>query len=388
MRSFCSLFQQMLEFFPRGEFDRAVRDTGTEFHCRGFTSWEHFVSMLFCQVSHSLSLRDICDGLNSLQGKRNHLGIDTPRKSTLSYANTHRSPALFELMFHSLVARAQSDLGMRHRFRFRNKLLTLDTSTIVLCAEVFDWAKYMTTKGAVKLHVLLDNDGMLPVFCNVTTGKVSDIQIARTLQLPAGTILVCDRGYVDFPWFHRLTRQGVFFVSRLRTSDPVKVIDQKPVSGDVLRDERVEVGVKRRDGFGPLILRRVVVLDEEGNEFQIITNNTKLAASTISAIYRERWKIETFFRTIKQNLKIKTFVGTSANALQTQVWSALIALVLLKYLQMKARSGWSFSRLVSLVRLHLLSYKDLWSWVDDPFGEIEESPPPQLQLTFGQQTTM
>lgn len=385
MALFCSFFQQILSLFPRGEFDQLVSRYKAERHARGFSSWDHFVAMQYCQLARAQSLGEICDGLNSLQGKKNHLGIETPRKSTLAYANGHRPAALFEGVFHALLGRVQKELQPKHRFRFKNRLLTIDSTTIDLCASIFDWAHFMRTKGAVKLHMVLDHAGLLPVFCAITTGKASDIQLGRALDLPAGTILVCDRGYVDFPWFQSLTERKINFVTRLRRSDPVEVVESRDTTrmNNVVSDQTVRVGVTRRSGFGPITLRRVTVLDEEGKPFEIITNNFKLSAATIAEIYRQRWEIETFFRTIKQNLRIKTFVGTSANALKTQIWSALISILILKYLRMKAKAGWSFSRLVALLRLHLLSYRDLWAWLDDPFASFESPPPSQLSLQFG-----
>jgi DDE family transposase/uncharacterized protein DUF4372 len=386
LATFCSFFQQILSLFPRGEFDHLVSRYQAERHARGFASWDHFVAMLYCQVGRAQSLGEICDGLNSLQGKKKHLGIDTPRKSTLAYANAHRPASLFEGVFHSLIDRVMKEMQPKHRFRFKNKLLTIDTTTIDLCASMFDWAHFMRTKGAVKLHMVLDHAGLLPLFCTITTGKASDIQLARTLNLPAGTILVCDRGYVDFFWFRSLTERKICFVTRLRSNDPVQVSKCREVKrGElVIYDETIQVGTARRGGAGPLTLRQVTVPDENGSPFRIVTNNFKLAPSTIAEIYRQRWQIETFFKAIKQNLRIKTFVGTSANALRTQVWSALIAIVILKYLQMKARVGWSLSRLVALFRLHLLSYRDLWSWLDDPFSSFESPPGCQIPLQFGQ----
>lgn len=384
MRSFCSFFQQILHLFPRAEFDQLVTLTRAERHARGFASWDHLVAMLYCQLGRAQSLGEICDGLNSLQGKKNHLGIETPRKSTLAYANGHRPPELFEAVFHGLVGRVKNELGPKHRFRFKNKLLSLDTTTIDLCASIFDWAHFMRTKGAVKLHMVLDHAGLLPMFCAITTGKASDIQLARALNLPPGTILAIDRGYVDLRWLQSLTEQKVCFVTRLRRTESVRVIESREVPKTVVSDETILAGVPRSDGFGPITLRRVTVLDDDGVPFQVVTNNFKLAASTIAKIYRERWQIEVFFRTIKQNLRIKTFVGTSAKALRTQVWSALIAIVVLKFLQLKARTGWSLSRLVALIRLHLFSYRDLMAWLDDPFADFESPPSDQqLALQFG-----
>lgn len=385
MTTFCSFFQQILKLVPRHEFEDLVSKHETERHARGFTSWDHAVAMLYSQFASCLSLRDIADGLESMQGKTAHLGISTVSRSTLSYANANRSYRLFEDTFHLVLARVQAALKPSHRFRFKNKLLSLDSTTIDLCASVFDWAHYMRTKGAVKLHMVLDHAGYLPVYCAITTGKASDIQLARALDVEAGTVIVFDRGYVDFPWFKSLTERGVWFVSRLRRTDPVEVINQRPVtSADVISDETISVGRPRTDGFQPLVLRRVTVLDDKGKPFEIITNNFKFAASTIGKLYRDRWQIELFFKAIKQNLRIKTFVGTSANALKIQVWAALTTLVMLRFLQLKSRAGWSFCRLVSLFRMHLFSYRDLMKWIDDPFGVPEPPPDSQFALQFGQ----
>ena len=388
MTPFCSFFQQILKLIPRSEFDKLVAKHATERHARGFDSWSHYVAMLYSQFGGAQSLRDICDGLDSMQGKTAHLGTRKTRKSTLSYANAHRSYELFEEMFHLVLARVQTIVQPTHKFRFKNRLLSLDSTTIDLCASVFDWAHYMRTKGAVKLHMVVDHAGYLPLYCAITTGKASDIQLARSLNVEAGTIMVFDRGYIDFPWLQSLTERGVWFVSRLRRSDPVEVIkDNLSQSPSVIADELIRVGKVRADGFQPLTLRRVTVFDDKGEPFQIVTNNFQLAATTIGKLYRDRWQIEIFFKAIKQNLHIKTFVGTSANALKIQVWAALTTLVLLKFLQLKSRAGWSFCRLVSLFRMHLFSYRDLLKWIDDPFGTSESPPDDQFQLQFGQHLT-
>lgn len=382
MVAFCSFFQQMLELFPRSEFDRLVREHAAERHARGFTSWEQFVSMLYCQLGRAQSLREICDGLQSIEGKARHLGIEAPRRSTLSYANEHRPWELFEAAFHGLLSRVQSEIGPRHKFRFKNRLLSMDGSIIDLCAQAFDWAHYKQSKGAVKLHMVLDHAGHLPVFCRVTTGDIHEIQVARSLEFAPGTIVVFDRGVVDYAWFRRLSEQKVFFVTRLRRNSNYTVIQTRSVVHEpVLSDQIVTLEKHRTYGFEPLRLRRIVVAAEDG-EFEIFTNNERLAGRTIAEIYRQRWQIEIFFKAIKQNLRIKTFVGTSANALKIQIWAALIAILLLKYFQLRARCGWSLSRLVALIRMHLFTYRDLWSWLDDPFAVADDSSP-QLPLQFG-----
>lgn len=386
MSTFCSLFQQVLELFPRNLFAKLVAETKSERHARGFSSWDQFVAMLFCQLGKAQSLREICDALESIEGKVRHLGIDAPKRSTLAYANQHRPWQLFEGVFHQLLARVQGDLQPRHKFKFKNKLLSIDATMIDLCASAFDWAHYKKTKGAVKLHMVLDHAGYLPTFCVIAEGRVGDRALARdTFDAPPGTIVVFDRGYVNYAWYNSLTARGIWFVTRPKTSDVVAVLESRPIPprSPALRDEIVVIG--KGQLTEQVRLRRVTVLDDDGKEFEIVTNNEHLAASTIAAIYRDRWNIEIFFKTIKQNLKIKSFVGTSANALKIQIWSALIAILVLKYLQMKARSGWSMSRLVALLRMHLFTYRHLWTWLDDPFARLEPeaAPSSQIALQFG-----
>lgn len=384
MVAFSSFFQQVLSLFPRAEFDRTVAEFGSDRHARGFSSRDQFVAMLYCQLAKANSLREIEDGLRSIEGKAVHLGIDPPARSTLSYANAHRPWQLYESLFHQTLQKVTGELAPKHKFKFKNKLVSLDSTMIDLCAETFEWARYKQTKGAVKLHMILDNAGHLPVFCAIDEGRASDLSFARTLELPAGTIVVFDRGYVDYAWFNSLSARDIWFVTRLRRCDVVQVVGSRAVSdGPVLRDEDVVVG--KGELVEQVRLRRVTVLDDNGEEFHVFTNNWKLAASTIARIYRERWEIENFFKAIKQNLRIKTFVGTSANALKIQVWAALIAILLLKYFQMKSRLGWSLSRLVALLRQHLFTYGDLWAWLDHPFGREEPPLPPSLQadLQFG-----
>lgn len=340
--------------------------------------------MLFCQLGKAQSLREICDGLQSIEGKAVHLGIDAPKRSTLAYANKHRPVALFQGAFETLLARIAAELKPRHKFRFRNPLLSMDATMIDLCAASFEWARYKTTKGAVKLHMVLDHAGYLPTFCAIDEGRTPDGVLARrTFDAPPGTIVVFDRGYINHAWYNSLTERGIWFVTRPRACDVIKVISQRevPESGPAVRDEIVVLG--KGVEAEQVTLRRVTVVDDQGAEFAVFTNNHRLAASTIAAIYRDRWQIEIFFKTIKQNLKIKSFVGTSANALSIQIWSALIAILLLKYLQMKARCGWSMSRLVALLRMHLFTYrKNLWAWLSDPFARDDSDTGLLVQQTL------
>ena len=382
MSRFCSMFGQLLKLFPRTEFQALVKRTHAERHARGFTCWGQFVAMLFCQLGRAHSLREICGGLRSCEGKLSHLGITAPNRSTLAYANEHRPWQLYRAVFHELLARCQPLAQGRRKFRFKNKLVSLDSTVIDLCASLFDWAKFRQTKGAVKLHLLLDHDGYLPSVVVITEGRRHDVRVARHLRFDPGTILIVDRAYVDYAWFGRLTTDGVFFVTRLKDTAVSEVVERRrvPEHSQVRRDEVIRLTGAEAETTCPHRLRRVEVsAPEKDDTLVFLTNHLAFGATTIAAIYKDRWQIELFFKALKQNLKIKTFVGTSANALKVQVWTALIAMLLLKYLQLKARFAWSLSNLVALLRMNLFTYRDLWAWLDQPF----EGPPSVLTTAQG-----
>jgi len=339
--------------------------------------------MLYSQLAQARSLREICGGLASCEGKLKHLGVpQAPNKSTLAYANEHRPWRLYEQVFQTLFARCQQAAGVqRRRFRFRNPLLSIDGTLIDLCSSIFDWAHYSQAKGAAKLHLVLDHDGYLPRFAVITEGKASEVKVARELTFAPGTIVVFDRGYVDYRWYQRLSDEGVFFVTRLRHDAHYRVLESRPIPqrGRVRKDEIITLGsphYRQRACF-----RRVEVWSEERQEtLVLLTNHLAFGPTTVAQIYRERWQIEVFFRYLKQNLRIKTFVGTSANALRIQIWTALIAMLLLKYLQLRARFAWSLSNLVALLRQQLFVYRDLHTWLDQPF----QAPPALAGLHDGQ----
>jgi len=377
MRRFCSIFSQLLQLFPRLEFESAVKQHQAEYHARGFTSWGQFVAMLFCQLGRAHSLREICGGLASCEGKLQHLGIPVaPKRSTLSYANEHRPWELFQTVFEQLLGRCQSWVagqGGKKKFRFQNRLLSLDATVIDLCVSLFDWAEFRRTKGAIKVHLLLDHDGYLPSFAVITPGKMHEVKVARKLRFDPGTVLVFDRGYVDYQWFVELTRQQVWFVTRLKQSATYQVVEKRevPERGQVLGDE-VIFFPGLAEPSEEYFFRRVEIWDPEKEESVVfLTNHKSFGPTTIGRIYRDRWQVELFFKALKQNLKIKTFVGTSANAVHTQVWTALIAMLILRYLQLQAKFAWSLSNLAALLRQQLFVYRDLARWLDEPF----EAPP-------------
>ncbi|MDQ6678933.1 MAG: IS4 family transposase [Acidobacteriota bacterium] len=390
MNRVCSMFSQVLQLVPRDRFESAVVKHNAERHSRGFSSWGQFIAMLFCQLGGAKSLREITEGLQASEGKLRHLGLpEAPARSTLAYANSHRPWELFETVFHQLLADCQKRLGMAKagaRLGLPGKLLSLDATVIDLCAAVFDWAQFRTTKGAVKLHLLLDHDGYLPCYAVITEGKVHEIQVARKLSFQRGTMLVFDRGYTDYGWFQRLTEESVHFVTRLKDNATYVVVEERQPAGEGVVSDEIIVLEKQASSEQAPFLRRVLYWDASTQkELVFLTNHLDLAAATVAAIYKQRWQIELLFKALKQNLRIKTFVGTTANALKTQIWTALIALLTVKFLQLQAKFPWSLSRLVALLRQQLFVYRDLWLWLEKPFEPpipIPDDDSPQLSLTW------
>lgn len=386
MNQFSSVFGQILQIFSKGEFYRAVKETKAEKGAKGFTCWGQFVAMLFCQVGQAHSLREICGGLASCLGKLKHLGIETaPSRSTLSYANKKRPWQLYQKVFYQLLGKCQAIAPGKKKFRFKNKLFSLDASVIELCVSLFDWATFRQTKGAVKLHLLLDHDGYLPVFAHITEGSVHELNVAKDLSFPKGSIVAIDRGYTDYTLFSRWTTDGVYFVTRQKGNADYTVVEERPVpqNRNILKDELIKFNGYYAQKKYPRALRRIELWDAEKERVVFLTNHLTFGATTIAAIYKDRWQIEIFFKTIKQNLKIKTFVGTSRNALMIQIWTALVAILLLKYLKFRSSFAWSISNLVAMLRYNLFTYRDLWAWIDSPY-EIPPLVPTgeQLELEF------
>jgi hypothetical protein len=385
MVRYASLFSQLLALFSRQEFYRLVVKHRAERYSKGYNSWDHFTAMLFCQLAQAKSLREICGGLACCIGKLRHLGLkDAPKKSTLSYANAHRPWEMFRDLFYATLKTCKSAAPGKHKFRFKNKLLSLDSSTISLCLSLFPWAKFRRTKGAVKLHLLLDHDGYLPTYAYISNGKKHDVTIARKVPLALGSIVAMDRGYNDYKLFASWTENGIFFVTRLKENAGYEVVEEHtvPKNRNILADQFIRFTGFYAQKNCPHTLRRVVVWDKEKQrQIVLLTNHLRFGSTTISAIYKDRWQIELFFKALKQNLKVKTFVGTSENALYIQIWTALIAMLLIKYLQFKSKFGWSLSNLVAFLRWNLFTYRDLWEWIDNPFDVLPLVPEP-VQYTL------
>jgi hypothetical protein len=379
-----SCFAQVLSWVDRYEFDKVVRRWDAERGAKGFRCWDQFVAMLFCQLGSADSLREICGGLGMALGRMVHLGLrEAPKRSTLAYANTHRPWQVYQGVFEQVLGRCQALAATRKRvFRFKNPVRVLDATVIDLCLEVFDWARFRRTKGAIKLHLQLQDRGCLPCWALITEGRTHDVRVAQGLAFDPGTIVVMDRAYTDYALFGRWTQQGVFFVTRMKSNASYEVVRAFSGGHGVDRGEewiRLD-GPAARDCTQTL--RRIHIWDDEKDrEIILLTNHPTLSAPTIGRIYRYRWQIELFFKAIKQNLKIKTFVGTSENAVKTQIWTALIAILLLKFMQLQSTWNWSLSNLCAMLRFNLLTYRNLWAWLNDPYG-IPILEPNAVQLTL------
>ena len=383
-----SLFSQMLSLIPRDKFDRLVAKHGSDKHHKGINSWTHFVSMLFCHIGGASSVRDISNGLTSTTGNLSHLGIDRiPCKSSLSYINKSRTPELFKAVYFMLL----DHLSASHKFsrsglsKLRRKIFLADASIIPLCLKVFDWACYRSQKGAVKLHTVLDYDGLLPVFVKLTDAKTHEIKVAKEMSFPKGSVVVVDRGYLDFSWLKVLDSRGCFFVTRAKSNMAYQFKEQYDVEGEVLEDQDIYLTTyASKKEYGSL-LRRVRFLDSTtGKEYVFLTNNRHWDAQTVADIYKERWAIEVFFKQIKSHMKIKSFVGTSENAVLIQIWTAMIAMLLLKYLKERAQYDWHLSNLVTFIRLNLFVKIGLMDWLDNPFYKpIRVTKGEQLRIRYG-----
>ena len=377
-----TLFSQIIQKLNRSSFNKLVKNRQTDKHNKGLNSWTHLVSMLFCQFSKSQSVRDISNGLRSATGNLNHLGVEkAPSKSTLSYQNQRRDWELFRDYYYKLLETlGQQAYKRRVKFRIKSKIFLLDSTTISLCLSLFDWARYKTTKGAIKMHTLLDYDGHLPAYVHITDGKTADNKGAYDVPLLKGSVIVADRFYNDFSLLNVWDSNQVYFVIRHKENMPFKSIKENELPdnrhGHILKDEIIELtGTESKKKF-PGQLRRVVVWnDENKQEIEIITNQMSWTANTISELYKARWQVEIFFREIKQLLHIKSFIGTSENAVMIQIWTALITILILKALKAMAKYPWYLSNLVAFIRLILFVKIELQKWLDNPFEEPK--PPPQ-----------
>ena len=378
-----TVFAQLLKLVPRHEFEGLAREHGSGRKARKLTRWSQFVAMGMAQLAGRSSLRDIVSNLSAQSRKLYHLGAGEVSRSSLSRVNADKPWELYEALFGRLLSRCQAS-SPGHGFRFKNKLHSLDATVIDLCLSMFPWAKFRRAKGALKVHVGMDHEGRLPTFVAVTEGRTSDIEVARTLRLPKGSIVAADRAYLDFEWINSLILQGVFLVTRLKKGIRYRVVERRGANRrqGVTSDQTIEFTSARGRKRCPRRLRRIGCRDlETGKHCVLLTTNFQLSAKTIADIYKSRWQVELFFKWIKQNLKVKSFVGTSRNAVMTQLWIAMCMYLLVSHLKFASRLGWSRAEILRLLQLNLFERRPL----DDLLGNKALDPPacqPQTEMKF------
>ena len=367
-----TVLSQLLKWVPRHEFETLAKRHHSGRSFRSASRWAQFVGLFMAQVTGRDSLRDIVDNLGAQAHRLYHLGAAKLSRTNLARINKDKPYTLYEELFKKLLQRCQG-VAPCHKFRFKNLLYSLDATTIKLCLSAFPWADFRTTKGAVKVHVGLNHSGCLPEFVTITDGKTSDLAIARTLHFPKGSIVAIDRGYNDYDWYNQLNDNGIFFVARVKKDAAYRVVSRAAVlkSKGLTCDQRIEFTAVKASRQCSIPLRRIGYRDAEtGKHYVFLTNNLKLAAKTIADIYKARWQVELFFKWIKQNLKIKSFIGTSNNAVMTQIWIALCVYLLLAFIKFQSRLGKSMQQMLRLLHLNLFDKRDLMAL-------LRGEPPPR-----------
>ena len=374
-----TVFSQLLKLIPRHEFETLAKQHHSGRSFRTATRWSQFVTMAMAQLAGRNSLRDIVDNMSAQAHRLYHLGSSKLSRSNLSRINEAKPYALYEALFGKLLHRCQA-IAPSHHFRFKNPLYSLDASTVDLCLSVFPWADFRTTKGAIKLHVGLNHAGYLPEFVTVTEGKDHDVTIGRTLKFPKGSIIAVDKGYNDYRWYNQLTKKGIFFVTRLKTNAKYRVIHRRSVlkNKGLTCDQTIEFTGLQVSKKCPIPLRRIGYRDAlTGKHYIFLTNNFKLSAKTIADVYKARWQVELFFKWIKQNLKIKSFVGTSKNAVMTQIWIAMCMYLLLAFIKFQSKLNKSMQQILRLLQLNLFDKRDMMAL-------LRGDPPRVVNLNINQ----
>jgi hypothetical protein len=367
MKNVSTVFNQILNLIPHGQIQKAIDKFNGDKYVKKFSTYHQFITLLYAQITEKDSLRDIERPININKGKIQYFSLPEVKKSTLSDANNKRDCRIYEKIFSILLEKTMK-LTPQHKFSFKHPLYSLDSTTIDLCLNVFDWAKYRTAKGAIKIHTKLNHNGNIPDFLVITDGKCSDITAAKTdFSFLPDSIVVFDKGYIDFGWLNSLTQKGVFFVIRAKDNMAYQVTGQHEFfeGTGVISDEEIVLTCPKTVKAYPEKIRMIKYYDIKTEKlYTFITNNFKLAAKTIADIYKDRWQVELFFKWIKQNLKIKSFLGTTKNAVMSQIWVAMITYLLYSYIKFQTKSAFSildFSRMIKETLFQKVSILDLLS---------------------------
>lgn len=382
MKKNSTIMAQLLQLIPRYKFEKAVKTYHGDKHAKGLSCWQYFVSLLFAQLTGLDSLRSITQTLSSVANRLYHLGLRIISRSTLAYAHNHRSHHILEETFYSLLSFVRGR-AMKHSFRFKNPLFSIDSTVIDLCLSVFNWAKFRKKKGGIKLHTKLNHSGYLPEIMYVSNAADNDQKHAGRYSFSKGDIVLFDRGFDNYERYASYCKEGIYFVTRMKSDAAYKVVERRNVSKYkyITSDWTIMYTGYYSKQKCPLKLRRIRSIDPEtGKAIEILTNIFHLSAVTIASLYKERWQIEIFYKTIKQNLKIKSFIGTSRNAVLAQLWVAMITYLLLAYLKFLSSISWAIGQLHTLVSHILFLKKDLWVWLNKPFEASHPLVPKTLQM--------
>jgi hypothetical protein len=386
MNKYSTVLTQLLRIIPRKDFQKAVERNKTEFASKGFSSWAHLSSMIFSQLSGQKGLRGLEFGINAQRELHSHLEIERPiKRSTISYANKNRTFKLFEDTYFSLLHKVSS-LNIDHKHRFKNPLFSIDATTIDLCLKLFPWADFRKGKAGIKLSVTLDHKGYVPCFVTMYNAQEHEVTKVDVEKFNEGDIIAFDRGYNDYKLFHSMNEKKIIFVTRQKSNAKYHVCKKncENISKGILSDEIISFTGKEASKNCPEQLRRIVSRDKvTGKKIVILTNQLVWAGSTIAAVYRDRWHIELFFKAMKQNLMIKSFLGTSQNAVLIQIWTALIAYLLFSYIKYKSKANICFRNFMTVLPTILFQRRNLWEILFGNIGSPTPKPKPVNQFSFG-----
>ncbi len=377
-----TIFSQILKLVPRHEFEHLANQHHSGRSFRTASRWSQFVTLAMAQLSGRNSLRDVVENLSAQEHRLYHLGSAKLSRSNLARINENKPYTLYEALFGKLLNRCRG-LAPAHPFRFKNPLYSLDASTLDLCLSVFPWASFRATKGAIKLHVGLNHAGYLPEFVTVTDGKVGDMTVGRALEFPKGSIIAIDRGYNDYRWYRQLTEKGIFFVTRLKANAKIDIIEdqQRAADAGITFDQTLRLAGVQTAKRCPIPLRRIGYRDPKtGKHYVFLTNHFDLDAKTIADIYQARWQVELFFKWIKQNLKIKSFIGTRKNAVMTQIWIALCVYLLLAFIKFQSGLNKTMQQILRLLQLNLFDKRELMALLRDSPPQPPQNSPIQMAL--------
>ena len=384
-----TVFGQLMQLISRHGFNRCVERYSGDRYTKKFSCWQQLLVLLYSQARGLNSLRDIEISLRSQHRKWYHLGLESVARSTLSDANNKRSAEIYRDVFNDFLLKCRS-LAPGHKFRFKNPLYTMDSTLVKLCLSVFPWASYRRRKGALKIHTLLDHRGCLPSFVTLTDGRCHDVRVVKDnrYDFPAllpDSIITFDRGYYDFNWFYSLHLNRVSFITRAKQNLKYEVTGQQQVSKNkgVISDQIIRLTGYYQQQYYPEKLRLITFYDSnKKEELVFITNNFKLAAATIAELYKHRWQIELFFKWIKQNLKIKSFLGTSENAVMTQIWAAMIYYLLLAFIKFQTRYAYSLHELTRIIGETLMEHVDIIEVLRMKSDNLKLLKPDQSQMAL------